>query len=68
MYRKTDRYDTLPLPLLPLRIVDVAPLHDVLPAARRPSRAARVVAATKSNIVRLIPGVTTLPLGASSQS
>ncbi len=62
---KTVSYDHQPLPL---RIVDVAPLHEAVPTGKRPSRAARVVAATKANIVRLIPGVTPLPLGAASAS
>ena len=51
-----------------IRFVDVAPLHDAVPSRTRPSRAARVVAATRANIVRLIPGVTPLPLGAPRAS
>jgi hypothetical protein len=65
MFAATVNYNGQPLPLT-IKIVDVSPLHETFPAVKRPSRAARVVAATKSNIVRLIPGVTRLPIGPES--
>ena len=55
-------YNNQPLPIAPLQIVDVAPLHDALPAKPAPSRARRAVA-TFANVVRLIPGRTHIPVG-----
>ena len=60
MHLRTLTSDAQPLPTQPLRIVDVSPIHSTIPA--RPTRASRVVAATRGNIVRLIPGRTRLPL------
>ena len=51
-----------PQPGDPIEIIDVSPLHDHLPAKPADSRAQRVVSTAKANIVRLIPGVTSLPL------
>ena len=65
MYSQTVNYNGQPLPIA-IKIVDVSPLHETFPAVKRPSRAARVVAATKANVVRLIPGVTRLPIGPES--
>ena len=65
MYTSTVNYNGQPLPIT-IKIVDVSPLHEAFPAVKRPSRVSRAVAATRSNIVRLIPGVTKLPVGAES--
>jgi hypothetical protein len=65
MYAATVNYNGQPLPIT-IKIVDVSPLHETFPRSSRPSRVSRVVAATKANIVRLVPGVTKLPIGAES--
>ena len=58
--------------LLPLAVIDVSTLHShrsthttrpVRPAAR--NRGAAALGAIEANVVRLIPGVTRLPLGVS---
>ena len=60
-------YNNQPLPIAPLQIVDVAPLHDALPQAPAPSRVQRAVASF-ANVVRLIPGHTRIPVGADNAS
>ena len=55
-------YNNQPVPL-GLRIVDVAPLHDHVPPVATPSRLSKVIAASRANIVRLIPGKTRIPVG-----
>ena len=60
-------YNNQPLAILPLDIVDVAPLHDALPQASAPSRIQRAVA-TFANVVRLIPGRTRIPVGPENAS
>ena len=55
-------YNNQPLPIVPLTIIDVAPLHDAFPQAPAPSRVQRAVASF-ANVVRLIPGRTRIPFG-----
>ena len=65
---RTTSYDDQPLPLLPIDIIDVSPLHSHVPPTRTLSRVSRVATATKANIVRLVPGRTTLPVAAPSRA
>jgi hypothetical protein len=67
MNAPTVAYNGQPLPIT-IRIVDVSPLHETVATPKGPSGAARALAATKANVVRLIPGVTRFPVGAESIS
>jgi hypothetical protein len=60
-------YNSQPLPITPLKIIDVAPLHDALPQAPAPTRVQRAVA-TFANVVRLVPGRTRIPVGPENAS
>jgi len=60
-------YNSQPLPIVPLKIIDVAPLHDALPVQPAPSRVQRAVASF-ANVVRLIPGRTRIPVGPENGS
>ena len=60
-------YNNQPMPIAPLQIVDVAPLHDALPQAPAPSRVQRAVASF-ANVVRLVPGRTRMPVGPENAS
>ena len=54
-------YNNQPLPIS-IKIIDVAPLHDALPTTPAPTRVQRAVASF-ANVVRLVPGVTRIPVG-----
>jgi hypothetical protein len=57
-------YNNQPLPIT-IKIIDVAPLHDALPNTPAPSRVERAVASF-ANVVRLVPGLTRIPVGPES--
>jgi hypothetical protein len=67
MTAMTETADAPALPMTSIRIVDVSTIHDHIPPATpspgAASRTSRVVAATRANVVRLIPGLTRLPIG-----